>query len=137
MSNELIVRTVAAAHAVGDTAGQPRLAAGAPSVQPKEGAAASPAPNPSLQLDPALGLVVIEFRNHAGDVTTSIPSQRQILAYQRWQTTQFGPVPQGMDVAPAVDGTETVPPRRPGRTHAMPTAVEQAPTATTTPVKRG
>jgi hypothetical protein len=53
-------------------------------------------PNPSLQLDPALGLVVIQFRNDAGDVTASIPSERQLQAYQRWATTQFGPAPDNM-----------------------------------------
>jgi hypothetical protein len=43
---------------------------------------AQPFANPSLRLDPSLGLVVIEFRNDAGAVTRSIPSQRQIDAYR-------------------------------------------------------
>jgi len=39
--------------------------------------AASPGlPNPTLRLDPALGLVVIEFLSKSGSVTSSIPSQR-------------------------------------------------------------
>jgi hypothetical protein len=41
-----------------------------------------PFANPSLRLDPSLGLVVIEFRNDAGTVTRSIPNQRQIEAYR-------------------------------------------------------
>jgi hypothetical protein len=42
----------------------------------------SPAlPNPTLRLDPALGLVVIEFLSK-GAVTTSIPTQRELAAYQ-------------------------------------------------------
>ena len=46
-------------------------------------ATASPGtPNPTLRLDPALGLVVIEFVNQSGAVTSSIPSQRQLTAYQ-------------------------------------------------------
>ena len=53
-------------------------------------------PNPSLQLEPTLGLVVIQFRNDAGMVTNSIPSERQLRAYQRWATTQLGPAPRGM-----------------------------------------
>ena len=57
--------------------------------------APSPITNPSLRLDPALGLVVIQFRNDVGTVTTSIPSEHQLQAYQRWQTTQFGPAPHG------------------------------------------
>jgi hypothetical protein len=53
----------------------------------------SPAPalmtNPSFQLDAGLGLVVVEFRNDHGVVTTSIPTQQQLEAYRRWET----PVP--------------------------------------------
>ena len=48
--------------------------------------------NPSLRLDPALGLVVIEFHNDAGSVTRSIPSQQQIDAYKR-----LGQMPPGPD----------------------------------------
>jgi hypothetical protein len=39
-------------------------------------------PNPTLRLDPALGLVVIEFVSKSGAITSSIPSQRQLTAYQ-------------------------------------------------------
>ena len=47
---------------------------------PQVEAAAAPSPitNPSLRLDPALGLVVIQFRNDVGTVTTSIPSEHQL-----------------------------------------------------------
>lgn len=70
----------------------------------------SPAqPNPSLQLDPALGLVVIEFLNDSGAVTDSIPSERQLEAYQRWATTHFGPVPNGM---PTMGATPVIPAQR-------------------------
>lgn len=65
-----------------------------PAVEPAQTApAAPPVINPSLRLDAALGLVVIEFRNDSGEITTSIPSERQLKAYQRWVTTQFGPAP--------------------------------------------
>jgi hypothetical protein len=53
----------------------------------------SPAPNPTLQLNAALGLVVIEFRNDAGVVTNSIPSQQQLNAYRLWQTAGIGSPP--------------------------------------------
>jgi hypothetical protein len=96
MSNDLSVPPVAAAVAPTESAGQTRVAADTAAVEPRQAAASSVGPNPSLQLDPALGLVVIEFRNEAGVVTTSIPSQSQLLAYQRWATTQFGPAPSGM-----------------------------------------
>jgi len=39
-------------------------------------------PNPTLRLDAALGLVVIEFLSKTGAVTTSIPTQRELTAYQ-------------------------------------------------------
>jgi hypothetical protein len=74
-------------------------------------------------LDPALGLVVIEFRNDAGAVTDSIPSERQLEAYQRWQTTQFGPVPHGMK-ATAAGGSVPVSPHRPTQEHAPPAPVK-------------
>jgi hypothetical protein len=57
------------------------------------GHASSPVPNPVLLLDPALSMVVIEFRNSAGAVTNTIPSQRQIEAYRMWQDSRVGPAP--------------------------------------------
>ena len=39
-------------------------------------------PNPTLRLDPTLGLVVIEFHNSAGELTHTIPGQRQLDAYR-------------------------------------------------------
>ena len=39
-------------------------------------------PNPSVHLDLALNLVVLEFRDDAGNVTSSIPSARQLQAYR-------------------------------------------------------
>jgi hypothetical protein len=45
-------------------------------------AAASPGlPNPSLRLDPALGLVVLEFRDQAGR-TATLPTERELAAYR-------------------------------------------------------
>jgi hypothetical protein len=61
---------------------------------------ANPTPNPTLALDAALGLVVIQFHNNSGAVTSSIPSQQQIDAYRLWQETKVGPAPSlGGDVA--------------------------------------
>lgn len=39
-------------------------------------------PNPSLRLDPALGLVVLEFRDHAGR-TATLPTERELAAYRQ------------------------------------------------------
>ena len=96
MPNDFTVQAVTALRAARDSAGETKATGFEPAPQPEHEAAASPIPNPSLQLDPALGLVVIEFRNGSGAVTTSIPSERQMAAYQRWEQTKFGPVPDGM-----------------------------------------
>jgi hypothetical protein len=40
--------------------------------------------NPTLRFDVASGLVVIEFHNDTGAVTTSIPTLRQLEAYRVW-----------------------------------------------------
>lgn len=59
--------------------------AGAKPAAPAVAAERAPVPtftNPSLRLDSALGLVVIEFRNETGAVTQSIPSAQQIEAYK-------------------------------------------------------
>ena len=42
------------------------------------GSGAAPAVNPSLHIDPALSIVVLQFFNAHGVVTQSIPSQKQI-----------------------------------------------------------
>jgi hypothetical protein len=55
-------------------------AASATTIQAATQAAGNP--NPTLRLDPALGLVVIEFVSKSGAVTSSIPSQRELTAYQ-------------------------------------------------------
>ncbi len=92
MSNDITVQAVIAPRLGGDAATGPKpTAETAPPAEPT--AAPSPIANPTLRLDAALGLVVIEFRNDAGAVTTSIPSQRQLEAYQRWETTRLGPAP--------------------------------------------
>jgi hypothetical protein len=43
---------------------------------------ASALPNPTLRLDASLGIVVIEFRNNAGEVANSIPTQQQLEMYR-------------------------------------------------------
>jgi hypothetical protein len=67
-----------------------------PTAAPVEQAAPTPFPslNPSLQLDSALGIVVLEFRNSSGTITSSIPSQQQLAAYRQWQEVHVGPDPQ-------------------------------------------
>src|SRR5258707_215724 len=97
MTQELSIQPLAAARTGSDSSTDPPMATVCES-PPQVGPTPTQLPitNPSFRLDPALGLVVIEFRNDAGAVTSSIPSERQLQAYQRWQTTQFGPAPHGM-----------------------------------------
>ena len=87
------------ASAGSDSSIQPKVVASEASPLAEPAPVASPIVNPTLRLEPALGLVVIEFRNDSGAITTSIPSQRQIEAYQRWETTRIGPRPAGQPAA--------------------------------------
>ena len=49
--------------------------------------------NPTLRFDTATGLVVIEFRDQSGNVTTSIPTLRQLEAYRQWGQSSPGQSP--------------------------------------------
>ena len=40
-------------------------------------------PNPSLRIDPALGIVIIAFHDDPGKVSCTIPTERQLDAYRR------------------------------------------------------
>jgi hypothetical protein len=78
MSSDLSIGAVASGPAIRTTEAapaEPTSAAGA-------GTASPGTPNPTLRLDPALGLVVIEFLSKAGTITSSIPTQRELTAYQ-------------------------------------------------------
>ena len=56
----------------------------------------APSPDPSVALNPVLGLVVITFHDAAGTVTNTIPSERQLAAYQHWSRVHAGPPAPGM-----------------------------------------
>lgn len=84
MPNELTIPAVQPA-----TATNPRAHPPAPADTPAH--PVQTYTNPALRLDPALGLVVIEFRNNAGAVTRSIPSQQQIDAYRLHEQTPPSP----------------------------------------------
>jgi hypothetical protein len=92
MPNELTIPAVQAAAMTPEPA-RPQVKASPRSDAP----AATPRPylNPSLRLDAALGLVVIEFRDETGKLTSTIPSQRQIDAYRAHQDAGPGPEPVG------------------------------------------
>jgi hypothetical protein len=90
MLNDISLPAIAAVH-TGPSFGQKIPAAGVAQSAPVAPAII----NPTLRLDAALGLVVIEFRNLSGVVSSSIPSQRQLQEYRRWQATRLGPAPDG------------------------------------------
>jgi hypothetical protein len=78
-----------------DAAGVTALRAGQPT--PRNPAAeagatpaspAAPVPNPSLRIEPALNLVVLEFRDGTGEVARTIPSPREIDAYRLGQPAE-------------------------------------------------
>jgi hypothetical protein len=51
----------------------------------EQGQAVKPVPlfvNPSFQFDPTVGIVVINFHDDKGTLTSSIPNQRQLAAYR-------------------------------------------------------
>jgi len=59
-------------------AGPDRVAGAAPpTISPEVGP-----PNPRLRMDRDLGMVVIEFRDAAGKVSTSLPTERELQAYR-------------------------------------------------------
>jgi len=79
MPNDLTIPAVQATTSSPD----PPKSRSAPAAK-AEPQAAPPRPyvNPTLRLDAALGLVVMEFRDDAGTLTATIPSERQIEAYR-------------------------------------------------------
>jgi len=83
---------------------------------------AAPAmPNPSLRLDPALGLVVLEFRDKSGR-TATLPTERELAAYRtqrgRSEGRQAGPLEAG--------GPGAVPMVQAGQHSAAPAATAKA-----------
>lgn len=81
---------------VGRAAGPFPRPIAAPAPRPAEPATASATgyPNPTVRLDPALGVVVVAFHDTHGAVTTSIPTQQQLDAYRTWERTRSGPGPE-------------------------------------------
>jgi hypothetical protein len=110
MPSDITVQPVAAVRSASDLSDEVQASAIAPA-PPQPVATPLPTPNPILRLDPELGMVVIEFHDTSGAVTTSIPSQYQLAAYQKWTVTHFGPTPSGLHTGarkePAAPKVET------------------------------
>lgn len=88
-----------------DIAATPRTGAIAPAPETAlhrtDAAPADPAapmlPNPRLRIDAALNIVVLEFRDDAGEISRSIPSAQEIKAYRD------GTAEPGAETPPALD----------------------------------
>ena len=98
MSNDISIQSIVPVRPASETTGEANTAMVQPSPQPQAVASPVPLRNPTVRFDSTLGLVVIEFRNDAGAVTTSVPSQHQLDAYQRWDMARLGPPPPGTSV---------------------------------------
>lgn len=63
-----------------------RPAAGAPAAPaPGPATPAAIGPNPSLRIDPALNILVVEFRGHDGSVTRTAPTEQELRDYRAAQ----------------------------------------------------
>jgi hypothetical protein len=64
-------------------------------------ASGPPPPSPTLRYDASLGILVIEFHNDAGQVSNSIPTQRQLDAYRARADSGPQPAPIEQPAKPA------------------------------------
>ncbi len=104
MPNELSIQAVQGLSGLTDAGADPKPVPAPPAPADQPARPAQPFVNPSLRLDAALGLIVIEFRDDAGALTSTIPSQRQIEAYRMHQQAlpqQALPQPATPETAPA------------------------------------
>jgi hypothetical protein len=91
MPSDLTIRAVSSAAGPNENVVQPKPESVIPPANASPPQTGPPIFNPTLHFDAALGLVVIEFRDASGQVTTTIPTQRQMDAYRMWSA----PLPGG------------------------------------------
>ncbi len=84
MPSDLSVKAVGPVLGASENPAEPKPENFTPPAQAPPPAPAVIVANPSLRFDPVSGLVVIEFHDESGDVTTSIPTLRQLEAYRIW-----------------------------------------------------
>ncbi|MGI4947042.1 MAG: hypothetical protein ACRYHQ_41890 [Janthinobacterium lividum] len=83
MSDTLSIQPVTAATALTSVGATSRTSAGASSDTVATAKTVLPdLPNPSMHLDPQLGVVVLQFRNTSGVVTNTLPTAAQLDAYR-------------------------------------------------------
>lgn len=132
MPNDLSIQAVSMVTAAngGTGRGAPSVPSAATAPPTPSTPANQPSPNPTLQLDAEVGIVVLEFRNADGAVTNSIPTQQQLDAYRHWQESGVGPAPQ---IDASMADTPVI--RAPERTSAPVPTAAATPTATTAPAR--
>ena len=79
MNTDLQLRSIANAAPACAAQARPAQTAEAP---PRAVAEAPMLPNPRLRLDPALGIVVLEFRGTSGQPARSLPTEHELAAYR-------------------------------------------------------
>jgi hypothetical protein len=123
MPNELTVGAIQPLPSAAEKAPDPKAEAFVAPQAPVSAEASQIFVNPTKSFDSTLGLVVLEFRDQSGNVSMSIPSQRQLQAYRLHQQ----PLPGQGHLPPQ---TSTPPPQEvaPG------TATQSAAAATAVPV---
>ena len=84
MPSDLSVKAVGPVIGACENPAEPKPDKFMPPAQAPPAAPAVLVANPSFRFDPVSGLVVIEFHDESGDVTTSIPTLRQLEAYRIW-----------------------------------------------------
>jgi hypothetical protein len=84
MPSDLSVKAVGPVLGASENPAEPKPEKFTPPAQAPPAPSAVLVANPSFRFDPTSGLVVIEFHDEAGDVTTSIPTLRQLEAYRIW-----------------------------------------------------
>jgi hypothetical protein len=105
MPNDWTIAGVSAP--AGPPVADPPQAKAGTTIEPPGGGSALP--NPTLLLDPSLGIVVIEFRHNVGQVANSIPTQQQLQAY-RLRSEDSSKKPQtGESTASATEKPATAP----------------------------
>ncbi len=109
MPSDLSIRAAAAVTGASENPAESRATLFNPPTHGPPTRAATPMPNPQLRLDAALGLVVIEFRDDSGAITTSIPSQRQLEAYRMWEQRRTD-APETKHQTQVIPGEKSAPP---------------------------
>ena len=84
MPNDLSIQAVGPVSGASENPAQPKPESFTPPAQAPPTAPAVMVANPTLRFDAASGLVVIEYHDADGHVTTSIPTLRQLEAYRHW-----------------------------------------------------